>query len=144
MRVRDLPELRESVVELAADVALERARLDAGRTGDRKLAEAIVARLAADTSGGSAVSEIASLIRMAGLTPEGSYLVVAMRADADPVAGPNAKRWRGDLAEELAVPYAVGAVVAPLGEEMIVLAPAAGRTGPGRGVGRARVRGAAA
>jgi hypothetical protein len=40
-------ELRESMVELAADAALERARLDAGRAGDRKLAEAIVAMLAA-------------------------------------------------------------------------------------------------
>src|SRR5215471_14255117 len=41
-REQDWPhELRESIAELAADVALERARLDAARSGDRKLAEAI-------------------------------------------------------------------------------------------------------
>ena len=46
-REQDWPhELRESVAELAADVALERARLDAGHTGDRRLAEAIVTMLA--------------------------------------------------------------------------------------------------
>ena len=39
-------ERRESVAELAADAALERARLDAGRAGDRKLAEAIITMLA--------------------------------------------------------------------------------------------------
>ena len=51
-RVQDWPhELRESLAELAADVALERARLDAARTGDRKLAEAIVTMLASGGEG---------------------------------------------------------------------------------------------
>ena len=51
-REQDWPhELRESVAELAADVALERARLDAARTGDRKLAEAIVGMLASGGEG---------------------------------------------------------------------------------------------
>ena len=51
-REQDWPhELRESVAELAADVALERARLDAARTGDRKLAEAIVTMLASGNGG---------------------------------------------------------------------------------------------
>ncbi|MGH3186247.1 MAG: PucR family transcriptional regulator [Streptosporangiaceae bacterium] len=123
-REQDWPhELRESVVELAADVALERARLDAGRTGDRKLAEAIVARLASDTSGGTAPGEVASLMRTVGLPPDGGYLVVAMRADADRLTGPNTERWRCDLAEELAVPYSGGAVVAALGEETVALVP---------------------
>jgi hypothetical protein len=128
-------ELRESVAELAADAALERARLDAGRTGDRKLAEAIVARLASDTGGGSAPAEIASLMRTAGLPPDGSYLVVAMRAEADRVPGPGTERWRGDLAEELAVPYAADAVVAALGEEIVVLVPLPAE--PDRGEGPA-------
>ena len=122
------PELRESVVELAADVALERARLNAGRAGDRKLAEAIVTMLASEGGEGAAPAEIASLMRAAGLAPDGSYLVAALGAEADRVSGPNAERWRSDLAEELAAPDAEGAVVAALGEQIIVLVPLAGRT----------------
>ena len=102
-------ELRESVAELAADAALERARLDAGRAGDRKLAEAIVTMLAAEGGEGAAPAEIASLMRAAGMPPEGRYLVAAMTAEADRMTGPNAERWRCDLAEELAVPrYGAG------------------------------------
>jgi hypothetical protein len=114
-------ELRESVAELAADVALERARLDAGRAGDRKLAEAIVARLAAD---GSSPAEIASLMRAADMSPDGRYLVAALQADADGrMGGVPADRWRCDLAAELAVPYGDRALVAALGEETIMLVP---------------------
>jgi Purine catabolism regulatory protein-like family/PucR C-terminal helix-turn-helix domain/GGDEF-like domain len=129
------PELRESLVELAADVALERARLSAGRAGDRKLAEAIVTMLASEGAEGAAPAEIASLMRAAGLRPDGNYLVAALGAEADRVSGPNAEHWRSDLAEELAGPDADGAVVAALGEQIIVLvplpAPAAGGTQPG-------------
>ena len=65
-------------------------------------------------------------MRTAGLPPDGRYLVAAMTAEADRMAGPNTGRmagpntgrWRCDLAEELAVPYADGAVAAPLGEEI--------------------------
>jgi len=136
-------ELRESVAELAADAALERARLDAGRAGDRKLAEAIVTLLASEGGEGAAPAEIASLMRAAGLPPEGRYLVAAMNAEADRMTGPNADRWRCDLAEELAVPPAqgpvegpkmgpdggraggpeVGRVVAPLGDQIVTLVP---------------------
>jgi sugar diacid utilization regulator len=116
-------ELRESVVELAADVALERARLDAGRAGDRKLAEAIVTMLAAETGEGAAPAEIALLMRAAGLAPDASHLVAVMAAEADRMAGPNVDRWRCDLAEELALPNADGTVVAPLGEQVVVLVP---------------------
>jgi len=116
-------ELRESVAELAADAALERARLDAGRTGDRRLAEAIVAKLASEAAEGAAASEIASLMRAAGMSPDASHLVVAMSAEADRMTGPNADRWRSDLAEELVVPYADGTVVAPLGEQIVMLVP---------------------
>jgi DNA-binding PucR family transcriptional regulator len=116
-------ELRESVVEMAADVALERARLDAGRAGDRKLAEAIVAMLAAETGEGAAPAEIASLMRAAGLAPDASHLVAVMAAEADRMAGPNVDRWRCDLAGELALPNADGTVVAPLGEQVVVLVP---------------------
>src|SRR5438034_1661777 len=70
-------ELRESMVELAADVALERARLNAARTGDGKLAEAIVTMLASGGGAGAAPAEIASLMRAAGLPPDGRYLVAA-------------------------------------------------------------------
>jgi PucR C-terminal helix-turn-helix domain/Purine catabolism regulatory protein-like family/GGDEF-like domain len=123
-RERDWPhELRESVAELAADVALERARLDAGRTGDRKLAEAIITMLAATGGEGAAPAEIASLMRAVGLPPAGGYLIAALSAEADRVAGPNSDRWRCDLAEELAVPLADGALVAPLGEEIIMVVP---------------------
>ncbi len=124
-------ELRESVAELAADVALERARLDAARTGDRKLAEAIVTILASGGGEGAAPVEIASLMRAAGLPPDGRYLVAAMSAEADRMTGPNADRWRCDLAGELIVPLAEGALVAPLGDEVVVLVPAPGDTAPG-------------
>jgi hypothetical protein len=127
------PELRESVVELAADVALERARLSAGRAGDRRLAEAIVTMLASEGAEGAAPAEIASLMRAAGLRPDANYLVAALGAEADRVSGPNAEHWRSDLAEELAGPDADGAVVAALGEEIILLVPvpATGETQPG-------------
>ena len=116
-------ELRESVAELAADAALERARLDAGRAGDRKLAEAIITMLASDPGEGAPPAEVASLMRAAGLPPDGRYLVAAMSAEADRMTGPNADRWRCDLAEELAVPHADGTVVAPLGDQMVALVP---------------------
>ena len=120
-------EVRESVAELAADAALERARLDAGRAGDRKLAEAIVTMLAADRGEGpgtgTAPAEIASLMRAAGLLPEGRYLVAAMSAEADRMTGPNADRWRCDLVEELTVPHAEGTMVAPLGDQIVTLVP---------------------
>ena len=126
-REQDWPhELRESVAELAADVALERARLNAARTGDRKLAEAIVAMLASG-NGEGAPAEIASLMRAAGLPPDGRYLVAAMStAGSAMVTGPNADRWRCDLAEELAMPVAEGALVAPLGDEIVLLVPSPG------------------
>jgi len=131
-REQDWPhELRESVAELAADVALERARLDAARTGDRKLAEAIVTMLASGGGEGAAPVEIASLMRAAGLPPDGRYLVAAVGATAAAmVTGPNADRWRCDLAGELAVPLGEGALVAPLGDEIVVLAPAAEEPAP--------------
>jgi hypothetical protein len=124
-------ERRESVAELAADAALERARLDAGRAGDRKLAEAIVTMLASDPGEGVAPAEIASLMRAAGLPPDGCYLVAAMSVEADRVTGPNADRWRCDLAEELTVSpvsgpvggTAEGTVVALLGDQIVTLVP---------------------
>ncbi len=126
-RDQDWPhELRESVAELAADVALERARLDAARTGDSKLAEAIVTMLASGGGEGAAPVEIASLMRAAGLPPDGRYLVAAMGAEADLMAGPNADRWRCDLAVELVAPLAEGALVAPLGDEVVMLVPSPG------------------
>jgi hypothetical protein len=124
-------ELRESVAELAADVALERARLNAARTGDGKLAEAIVTMLASGGGDGAAPAEIASLMRAAGLPPDGRYLVAVVTAEADRVTGPNAERWRCDLAGELAWPVAEDALVAPLGDEIVVLVPAPGDWAPG-------------
>ena len=123
-------ELRESVAELAADVALERARLNAARTGDGKLAEAIVTMLAAGGGDGAAPAEIASLMRAAGLPPDGRYLVAVVTAEADGVTGPNAERWRCDLAGELVRPAAEDALVAPLGDEIVVLVPAPGDWAP--------------
>jgi len=133
-REQDWPhELRETVAELAADVALERARLDAARTGDRKLAEAIVGMLAAGGEG-AAPAEIASLMRAAGLPPDGRYVVVALAAEADRRDGrltsPDAGQWGRDLAAELAAPLAEGALAAPLGEEVILLIPVLGNAVP--------------
>jgi hypothetical protein len=145
-REQDWPhELRETVAELAADVALERARLDAARTGDRKLAEAIVGLLAAGGEG-AAPAEIASLMRAAGLPPDGRYVVVALAAEADRGtdrrdgrrdgrgdgrgASPDVGQWGRDLAAELAAPLAEGALAAPLGEEVILLIPVLGNAVP--------------
>jgi hypothetical protein len=126
-REQDWPhELRESVAELAADVALERARLNAARTGERKLAEAIVAMLASGSGEGAAPAEIASLMRAAELPPDGRYLVAALGVEADGGTGPNADGWHCDLAGELIFPAAEGAVAAPLGNEIVVLVPAPG------------------
>jgi hypothetical protein len=120
-------ELRESVTELAADAALERARLDAGRAGDRKLADAIITMLAAEGGEGPGTAatpaEIASLMRAAGMPPGGRYLVAAMSAEADRMTGPNAERWRCDLAGELAISHAEGAVVAAAGDQIVTLIP---------------------
>ncbi len=117
-------ELRESMAELAADVAVERARLDAARTGDRRLAEAIVTMLTAGGGQGAAPAEIASLMRAAGLPADGRYLVAAVSAAAAAmVTGPNADRWRCDLAGDLAMPLAEGALVAPFGDEIVLLVP---------------------
>jgi hypothetical protein len=123
-------ELRESVAELAADVALERARLNAARTGDGKLAEAIVTTLASGGGDGAAPAEIASLMRAAGLPPDGRYLVAVVTAEADRVTGPNAERWRCDLAGELVRPAAEDALVAPLDDEIVALVPAPGDQAP--------------
>jgi hypothetical protein len=46
-----------------------------------------------------------------------------MAAETDRVTGPNADRWRSDLAGELVLPAAEDALVAPLGDEIVVLAP---------------------
>jgi Purine catabolism regulatory protein-like family/PucR C-terminal helix-turn-helix domain/GGDEF-like domain len=124
------PEPRESVAELAADAALERARLDAGRAGNSRLAEAIVTLLGSETGEGGALGEIASVMRAAGLSPDGTYLVAAMHAEADRMAGPNASRWRTDLAEELVIPHAEGAVAAPHGDQTVVLIPLPAAAGP--------------
>ena len=70
------------MAELAADVALERARLNAARTGERKLAEAIVTMLASGSGEGAAPAEIASLMRAAELPPDGRYLVAAVGVEA--------------------------------------------------------------
>ena len=70
---------------------------------------------------------VAALMRAAGLPPDGRYLVAAMSTAASAmVTGPNADRWRCDLAEELAMPVAEGALVAPLGDEIVLLVPSPG------------------
>jgi hypothetical protein len=116
-------ELRESIAELAADVALERARLDAGRVGDRKLAEAIVTGLATE---GSSPAEIVSLLRAADLPLDGGYLVAALRAEVPQAALGFPEQWRCALAEELVVPQAATALTAPLGDEVIAVVPLPG------------------
>ena len=44
-----------------------------------------------------------------------------MGAEAYRVTGPNADRWRCDLAKELAMPVAAGTLVAALGDEIVLL-----------------------
>jgi sugar diacid utilization regulator len=66
-------------------------------------------------------------MRAAGMPPDGRYLIAAMSAEADRIAGPNADRWRCDLAEELAMPpaegTAQGAVAAALADQIVTLVP---------------------
>jgi hypothetical protein len=141
-REQDWPhELRESVAELVADVALERARLDAGRTGDRKLGEAIIGQLAADAASSA---EVVSLMRAADLAPDGCYLLASVRADGEGRSGGDAERWRCDLTRELAEPSAQRVLLAPLGADVIALVPVAatgGVTGAVTGGGTAGVAG---
>src|SRR5207253_3660197 len=103
------------------DVALERARLNAARTGERKLAEAIVTMLASGSGEGAAPAEIASLMRAAELPPDGRYLVAAVGVEADGGTGPNADGWHCDLAGELIFPGAWGGPEATLVTEARVL-----------------------
>jgi len=49
-----------------------------------------------------------------------------MGAEPDRVTGPNADRWRCDLAGELVLPAAEGALVAALGDEIVMLVPVPG------------------
>src|SRR5690242_3525849 len=87
-------------------------------------------RIAAGGGDGAAPAEIASLMRAAGLPLDGRYLVAVVTAEADRVTGPNAGRWRCDLAGELVWPVAEDALVAPLGDEIVVLVPAPGDRAP--------------
>jgi PucR C-terminal helix-turn-helix domain/GGDEF-like domain len=88
--------------------------------------------LASGGGHGAGPAEIASLMRAAGLPPDGRYLVAAMGVAASAVVtGPNADRWRCDLAGELAMPLAEGVLVAPLGEEIVALIPCPGDPAPG-------------
>jgi hypothetical protein len=90
-----------------------------------------VTLLGSETGEGGALGEIASVMRAAGLSPDGSYLVAAMYAEADRMAGPNADRWRTDLAGELVIPHAEGAVAAPHGDQTVVLIPLPAQAAPG-------------
>jgi hypothetical protein len=77
------------------------------------------------------------------MPPDGRYLVAAMTAEADRMTGPNAERWRCDLAGELAVPTvarpemgrAEGVLVAALGDQIVTLIPlpAAADANPAKG-----------
>ncbi|HEY2442089.1 MAG TPA: PucR family transcriptional regulator ligand-binding domain-containing protein [Streptosporangiaceae bacterium] len=109
-------EAGESIAELAADVALERARLDSGLRGARRLGEQIVARLAA---GDASPAEITALLRAADLPPDGRYLALAAVAGT---AGSDARLGPG-LVEELVLPYAGRAAIAEVGSETLALVP---------------------
>ena len=95
-----------TVTDLAAGAAHERARLAPWRSGERGLAEAVIGRL---TAAGGAGAEAEALLRAAGL--EAGYLAVALRAERG--AGPGGVALDRDLAEELLIPYAGHAAVAP-------------------------------
>ncbi|HEY3687501.1 MAG TPA: PucR family transcriptional regulator ligand-binding domain-containing protein [Streptosporangiaceae bacterium] len=84
-------ESRESVLELVADVALERARLDAGSGVEQRLATRVVELVAAGDPGSA---ELASLARTLGLDDgeagegdgaagEAAYAAVALRLSGD-------------------------------------------------------------
>src|SRR5690348_10647751 len=101
-------------------------------------------RIAAGGGDGAAPAEIASLMRAAGLPLDGRYLVAVVTAEADRVTGPNAGRWRCDLAGELVWPVAEDALVAPLGDEIVVLVPVPGDRAPGECPGESPDEGAPA
>jgi hypothetical protein len=110
-------EAREPVTELAEDVGLERARLDATRGGERRLGRQIVRSLTTD---GDPVQVVALLVACE-LPAQGPYLAVAARADPG----------SGDLAglvEELVLPVAVHAAVGEDAGETLAVLPVPAET----------------
>jgi hypothetical protein len=111
-------EIRESVYELAALAALDRARVEEGRRVERRLV-AELAALAEPVDPG----ETAARMRACGLAPAGPYVAVSATVSDVPRPGEVACAVLDELAD------GTGAVVGPLDEEAVALVPAAGAAG---------------
>lgn len=89
-------EQRESVRELVADVALERARLEAAGGVEHRLAVRVIELVAGGDTGSA---ELTSLSRTLGLDGAGEYAAVALRLTGDGAGEDPARVARGLLGE---------------------------------------------
>jgi DNA-binding PucR family transcriptional regulator len=108
-----LAEHRESAAELAADLALDRAKLDGERRAESRLGQQIMTSLAS----GASPDEAAVLLRAAGLAPDGRYLAVAAAATGWGESGPTLP----DLIEELLGPAGGRSVIGEHDKETLAL-----------------------
>lgn len=140
-------ELRESVRELAAAVALERARGEEGLRVEGRLADQLV-RLV--VSGGADWSELTSRLGTCGLAPDETFVVVSAAVSGASRPGELAR----DILQEILYPSERRAAVAVLDDDAVALVPvtagavpalagevrrAAGSLEPGLGPGRLTV-----
>jgi DNA-binding PucR family transcriptional regulator len=107
------PERRDSAAELAADLALDRAKLDGERRAESRLGQQIMTSLAS----GASPDEAAVLLRAAGLAPDGRYLAVAAAATGWGESGPTLP----DLIEELLGPVGGRSVIGQHDKETLAL-----------------------
>lgn len=90
-------ESRESVLELAADVALERARQEAASGVERRLATRVVELVAAGDGGSPELLSLAGTLGLGG--PGDRYAAVALRLSGEHGQADPARLTRGVLAE---------------------------------------------
>jgi hypothetical protein len=114
----------EPVTELAEDIALERARLDAARGGERRLGRQIVAVLGADGD----PAQVAALLRAGDLPAAGRYLALAARGETGPHGHGQGEAGEGlaALVEELVLPGAGRAAIGEDAGEALAVLPVSG------------------
>jgi len=117
-------EAREPVTELAEDIALERARLEAARGGERRLGGQIVRALGADGD----PAQVTALLRAGDLPVAGPYLAISARGD--PGSGDPGGSLPG-LVEELVLPVAAHAAIGEDAGETLAVLPVPPEGEPG-------------
>jgi Purine catabolism regulatory protein-like family/PucR C-terminal helix-turn-helix domain/GGDEF-like domain len=116
----------EPVTELAGDIALERARLDAARGGERRLGRQIVAVLGADGD----PAQVAALLRAGDFPSGGRYLALslglALAALGETGSGAHLAGGLAALAEELVLPGSGHAAIGEEAGEALAVLPVSG------------------